>query len=291
MASEPVVSLAERLRQRREELGLSQAQAARELDVARTAYRLWEMEAAKPSPDRWRLISRWLGVSVTTMLLAEELISDEEAAAGDVIALDFERRSGRSWDASAADEPGTFFAQTRRLMNQAAKSGYLTDEHADELRSVLDRIELAQAQAKTEAWEVTELRKTLLPDDQAPRKARRAIEAMAEDFATSTVEVASLLASELVTNSLRHGMKPQPGPIELVVSAGADALRVEVSEPAGDTSPEIREPYDEGGYGLTIVDALASRWGTDGVDGTRRTWFELDVVSPGSPRDDSPTSG
>jgi hypothetical protein len=76
-------------------------------------------------------------------------------------------------------------------------------------------------------------------------------------------------------------MKPQPGPIELFVSAG-DVLRVEVSEPAGDTTPEIREPYDEGGYGLTIVDALASRWGTDGVDGTRRTWFELDVVSPGA---------
>ena len=59
---EHVVSLAERLKSRREQLGISQAQAARELDVARTAYRLWEMEAAKPAPDRWRLISTWLGV-------------------------------------------------------------------------------------------------------------------------------------------------------------------------------------------------------------------------------------
>ena len=58
----PVISLAERLKSRREQLGLSQAQAARELDVARTAYRLWEMEAAKPQPDRWRLISRGWGL-------------------------------------------------------------------------------------------------------------------------------------------------------------------------------------------------------------------------------------
>ena len=281
MSSEPVVTLAERLKERREELGLSQAQAARELDVARTAYRLWEMEAAKPSPDRWRLISRWLGVSVTTMLLAEELISEEEAAVGDVISLDFERRSGRGWDTSASAEPGTFFAQARQLMSQAFESGYLSDEHADELRSVLDRIERAQAQAVTESWEVTEIRKTLLADDHAPQKARRAIEVAAEDFSTGVVQVASLLASELVTNSLRHGMKQQAGPIELFASAGADALRVEVSEPAGDTAPEIREPYDEGGYGLTIVNELASRWGTEGVDGTRRTWFELDVASPG----------
>lgn len=52
-----IISLGRRLKQRRAELGLSQAQAARELDVARTAYRLWEMEAAKPAPDRWRLLA------------------------------------------------------------------------------------------------------------------------------------------------------------------------------------------------------------------------------------------
>ena len=61
MAAASVVSLADRLKQRRDELGISQSQAARELDVARTAYRLWEMEAAKPAPDRWRLIASWLG--------------------------------------------------------------------------------------------------------------------------------------------------------------------------------------------------------------------------------------
>ena len=93
MASAPVVSLAERLKQRRDELGISQSQAARELDVARTAYRLWEMEAAKPAPDRWRLIASWLGVSVTTMLLAEDLVSEDEAAVGDIVAFDFGRQA------------------------------------------------------------------------------------------------------------------------------------------------------------------------------------------------------
>ena len=84
--------------QHRTERGLSQAQAARELDVARTAYRLWEMEAAKPSPDRWRLIARWLGVSISTMLLAEDLIDAEDAGAADDIA-------GRS--AGSASKDGT----------------------------------------------------------------------------------------------------------------------------------------------------------------------------------------
>ena len=77
--SAEVIPLGSRLRRRREELGLTQTQAAKQLDVARTAYRLWEMEAAKPAPDRWRTIARWLGISMTAMLLAEELIDRQEA--------------------------------------------------------------------------------------------------------------------------------------------------------------------------------------------------------------------
>src|ERR1044072_7435729 len=96
-----VVSLAERLKSRREQLGLSQAQAARELDVARTAYRLWEMEAAKPQPDRWRLISRWLGVSVTTVLLADEL---DDASEPGAVSAAF-TRVGSTWDDTISD-PG-----------------------------------------------------------------------------------------------------------------------------------------------------------------------------------------
>ena len=96
-----VVSLADRLKQRRKELGMSQAQAARELDVARTAYRLWEMEAAKPQPDRWRLISRWLGVSVTTMLLSDE---DD----GFETATDAFDRVGRDWEETITS-PSEYF--------------------------------------------------------------------------------------------------------------------------------------------------------------------------------------
>src|SRR5215813_1323648 len=85
-----VVSLATRLKAKREERGISQSQAARELDVARTAYRLWELEAAKPAPDRWRLVARWLGVTMSTFLLSEGLISDDEAGEGDAADVRYE---------------------------------------------------------------------------------------------------------------------------------------------------------------------------------------------------------
>ena len=140
MASSSVVSIADRLKQRREELGISQAQAARELDVARTAYGLWEMEAAKPAPDRWRLIASWLGVSVTTMLLAEELVTRDEAEMAEVTALAF-GRSGRDWDATGAGKTGDFFEQARALITDGTESGDITSEQAEAFAVLVQRIE------------------------------------------------------------------------------------------------------------------------------------------------------
>jgi transcriptional regulator with XRE-family HTH domain len=77
----PQLHLSDRLETARKDRGLTQAQAARELDVARSAYRLWEMGAALPAPKRWQPVATWLGVTVMTLLLAEGLISDDEGLA------------------------------------------------------------------------------------------------------------------------------------------------------------------------------------------------------------------
>src|SRR4029079_7809420 len=99
-----VVSLGDRLKAERAERGISQSQAARELDVARTAYRLWELEAARPSPDRWRLVARWLGVSMSTLLLAEGLINEGERVSYAAAADRFEAATGDAADHIAEQE-------------------------------------------------------------------------------------------------------------------------------------------------------------------------------------------
>src|SRR4051812_6027535 len=107
-----VIPLGAQLRQRRKELGLTQAQVARNLDVARTAYRLWEIDAARPAPDRWRLIAQWLGVSMTAILFASRLIDESEASAAEHAA----RRAGLSalgWDEQSAGHVGDYFSQER----------------------------------------------------------------------------------------------------------------------------------------------------------------------------------
>ena len=137
-SSEP--SLAERLKARREVLGISQSQAARELDVARTAYRLWELEAARPAPDRWRLVARWLGVSMTTLLLAEGLITEDERSEAKSASDRYEAAMGETSDLAAEREEGDFFRQAQSFIDRSLEKGLLTAEEAGHFRDVFDRI-------------------------------------------------------------------------------------------------------------------------------------------------------
>lgn len=278
---EVVVSLAERLKARRKELGLSQAQAARELDVARTAYRLWEMEAARPSPDRWRLISRWLGVSVTTMLLAEELLSEQEATRSGIAELEFDLRSGRKWDDVAASSGGDFFAQAKAVIAEGSSSGYLTEEQTRELTAVLDRIEHERRQVDTEIWEPAELRKTFRADVNAPRAARDAVAFVAGGIPEAPLFTSRLLTSELVSSALGNGTSHRLGSVELFVAVNRSVLRVEVSgRTGGDPRGAV---WTEEGFGPALVAAMSSRSGSEESGGRDVTWFELDLSAPGSP--------
>jgi len=132
--------LAQRLKAYRNKRGISQSQAARELDIARTAYRLWEMEAAHPSPDRWRLVARWLGVSMTTLLLAEGLISEEEGRHSDEASAKFEAATGEAPDLVAAHEPGDFFRQAQSLIDRSLERGIIRADEAGNFREMFERI-------------------------------------------------------------------------------------------------------------------------------------------------------
>ena len=87
-----------------------------------------------------------------------------------------------------------------------------------------------------------------------------------------------LLVSELVTNSIRH-VVDSTRPVVLAVRIAAEAIRVEVHDGGPGFEPARPEPRGaDGGYGLFLVERMASRWGVDTRDGTR-VWFELDLAS------------
>jgi len=269
-----IVSLGERLRNRREQRGISQAQAARELDVARTAYRLWEMEVASPSPDRWRLIARWLGVSVATMLLAEELIDEGEASDAEAIARRVEA-TGRRWDAFVGEEPRDFFADERTTIERESATGVLSAHDTARLADMLSRVErVAKATAGT--WRPAELRKMFPATVDAPAAARAAVLATAAGVPMESLLVAESLVSELVTNSVEHGSRGPQDDVRLGIELRSDVLRVEVGD-SSSSGPRLRQPEETGGWGLRIVMELATRWGGGRVGGENVTWFELDL--------------
>jgi anti-sigma regulatory factor (Ser/Thr protein kinase) len=125
--------------------------------------------------------------------------------------------------------------------------------------------------AGAQPWYVRQI--TLPAADQAPGLARLATrEALALYQMAHVAETALLLVSELVTNSVRHASTG----VALRLEITETWLRIEVhdAEPRG---PQLRTPgvLDESGFGLVIVDALATKWGVYETAAGKAVWAEL----------------
>ena len=83
-----------------------------------------------------------------------------------------------------------------------------------------------------------------------------------------------LLTSELVTNSVRHAQMGEDDKIVMAARLTPDLARVEIRDSGQGFDPDVR--HGAGGYGLRMLDMLASRWGVDCDDRGARVWFEVD---------------
>jgi anti-sigma regulatory factor (Ser/Thr protein kinase) len=144
---------------------------------------------------------------------------------------------------------------------------YRTEPDSDVLPSPADEREEA-------VIETVELRAVLAADPEQVGRARRLVAARLPGWGLDddAGDVAVLLVSELVTNAILHGVPP----LELVAFPLGDGLRVEVHD-AGDASPVMRPsaPDVGSGRGLHLVDALATRWGSERTGLGKSVWFEL----------------
>jgi anti-sigma regulatory factor (Ser/Thr protein kinase) len=117
-----------------------------------------------------------------------------------------------------------------------------------------------------------------LPCDQdAPAAVRRALE-RADRIGWMMGDV-MLVASELVTNAVRHSGCLPSHSVRVTAGVGAERVRLLVCDPGvSGRLATTRQPseFGDGGMGLMIVDQLADRWGTERVDGYR-VWAEMDL--------------
>jgi len=122
-----------------------------------------------------------------------------------------------------------------------------------------------------------DLEVTLPRSDNAAAAARNALrQSYAARVDGDLLADAELLVSELASNALLHGR----GEITLRARLDAARLFVEViDEGSGFEHTLRREEFAQvGGWGLDIVEDVASRWGVH--EGTTHVWFELERPGP-----------
>jgi anti-sigma regulatory factor (Ser/Thr protein kinase) len=158
-----------------------------------------------------------------------------------------------------------------RLMREAQ---VLRDENAD----LLAQLDGARGIVSVAAA-VDRLEATLPAGPAAPATARAALTRwLSGHVPVEVLDDARLLASELVTNSIGHAGLSDAASLRLAVQLRGGALRVEVRDPGEHGTVAPRTPdYDVGGgFGLHLVEQLATRWGVNRTGGTQ-VWFEVDA--------------
>ena len=93
-------------------------------------------------------------------------------------------------------------------------------------------------------------------------------------------ESAVLVVSELVTNAVVHARVPTGREIQTRFVRQDGAVRIEVHDASG-VWPVPRVPDESGGYGLLLVEALASRWGVVEREGVGKAVWAVVADSGG----------
>jgi anti-sigma regulatory factor (Ser/Thr protein kinase) len=119
--------------------------------------------------------------------------------------------------------------------------------------------------------------------DYSPAAARHTLRELRPQLGEEVFRLCELLASELVTNVVRHTSAATGlARADMRVRLYSDRVRVEVRDDGpGFPAPAVDAPGADSaaGWGLQLVDELADAWGVEPGAKTS-VWFELATGSP-----------
>jgi anti-sigma regulatory factor (Ser/Thr protein kinase) len=108
---------------------------------------------------------------------------------------------------------------------------------------------------------------------------RRALETLLWNLEDAEFQVAALLMTELIANSVEHSGTAPHGIVRLDIELSESLIRIQVDDDGPGFVPAARtaaSPLDSH-WGLHLVDELADRWEAAAAPSTS-VWFELDRV-------------
>jgi anti-sigma regulatory factor (Ser/Thr protein kinase) len=109
----------------------------------------------------------------------------------------------------------------------------------------------------------------LPPDVTAPALARRTVNVLLGSLPAPLLAQLSLVASELVTNVLRHSKATDPV-ATLTLALAPERVTLIVTDRGAGFDPDDHAVSDPaGGWGLRVLDAIADRWWVERDGGTR----------------------
>ena len=239
-----VISLAERLKSHRDELGIEPIPSgagarcrADRLPPVGDASR----EAESRSMGGDQTMARRLGLDAPPRRGTDERRRGHDGRG---------RRGRLPAPPSGLGHPGSsddvdFFAQARRLLSEASARWVRHRRAGRRTHGDVRSLETENAQAATTGWEATDIRKELVADADAPRKAREALTFAASDLPERIQEEAALLVSELVTNSVITGAQtPRTSSVSSSAWVGGSSGSKWPTDPAPSRSNGRRHPTE-----------------------------------------------
>ncbi len=122
------------------------------------------------------------------------------------------------------------------------------------------------------------LRISVRCDRYAPKAVRQALEGLAE--VECARDDALLVASELVSNAVRHSQCTESQLLTVRACCDEECLRIAVMDPgeSGHRAELVDRRPEEGGLGLKVVQKLARKWGAERSSAGYTVWAEMPLA-------------
>jgi serine/threonine-protein kinase RsbW len=126
---------------------------------------------------------------------------------------------------------------------------------------------------------VTTLEVPARPSSAAAVRQRICADLLAAGIAETVIDDVILVATELLSNALRHARALDGDLLGISWDVEGDAVWIKVTDGGGRHHPHVRHPSPDetNGRGLSIVSALAAEWGVEQGDTNATVWATLRV--------------